>query len=908
MTENNDNNLQENEEKTSSFMESMKQAADLVSENQFSEAIEIYTNLIPVAEEMNWTDKIELINDLIKEAHAKEKKVATVTQKKAVVQDKKKREKDLYDRALDLMGKASDSLAKKNFENAMRLYKESLALLKQINATHEIEAVEESIKQVEARLKESKKSEEMIRKSKLKEKAIQQEKEKAIQQSVTNKAKLEDAAKRNASAIERKKAKESSIIDEAMGMLDKAAEGLKEAQSMNFVTVNAKKERYNDVIQCYEEAIARFEEIGWNEEARKVEDTLQTIRRERDSSVETLAKKLAKAKERAIIAEEPVISEPSEEVESRVDALSSEILQKKVEQKQKRDVAFAALDDAGKALENFEKKPKIIGGQIFKDNEYPEILRLYQKALGLFKDADWLDEAVKIEESADIIKKKETDFLAEKKAFEKSQGTKVRVEKAKVKEIDEHQSAALKRLKRDSIVAGKIETRQKEARAIRDEIDQALDKALSHFKKNELKLAEQKYNDARELMLKQGWTKEAENVSDTIKMIQEKQAQREKKLAKIERSVDDSGQFTRGVETISETMSMLGKQEKQQSKVAKKAAIDKKNQQKQREQEFLEKLAKAQESLNKRGYDAAIAGFNDALQIAEELNWASQVRDIGDFIKDAKEKRRVEESRESRFEEKRQEAEKTSEMARGSAPGLAQKSKAKKPAITVKQMEKQTGDEAYALIDEGNQLLKNEKRDEAIEKFQAARETFEKIKWTREAEAVTQQINKVNKEIEDEQATIVKQQESQKTQEAYDAINEAERYLRNKEPEKAIETYEKAIEIFEASNWTNEADMIRAQIEKINEDMSKRMIADTASSEQAKVDKAYALIDDAKRFQEDKKIFKAVELANQALDIFKNLGKSWSRETSQVQKFVSELDREKKHKEELIKKLKSGEL
>ncbi|HME52959.1 MAG TPA: hypothetical protein VKM55_12130 [Candidatus Lokiarchaeia archaeon] len=897
MTENTD-------DKEEGFRDSMKQAADLVSKSKFNEAIDIYTELIPVAEEMNWTDKVELINDLIKETHEKEKKTSAVTQKKAAVLDKKKREKDTYDNALDLMGQASDSLSKKKFDDAMRLYKESLALLKQINATHEIEAVEESMKQVEVKLKEAKKSEEVIRKSKLKEQRTTE----ALTQPVAKKEKPETAAKKGTSAIQQKKAKENAIVEEAMNLLDKANEGLKEAKSMNFVTVNAKKDRYNEVIQCYDEAIAKFEEVGWKDEAKKVEDTLKTVKQERDSGVAALAKKLAKAKQKAIIAEEPMVSEPSEEVETRVDALSSEIMQKKVEQKQKRDTAFAALDEAGKALEDFEKKPKIIGGQMFKDNEYPEIIRLYQKALDLFKDADWLDEAVKIEESIGIIEKKEKDFLAEKNAFDKSQGTKARVEKAKTKEMDERQAAALKRLKRDSVVAGKIESKQKQARAIRDEIDQALDKALNHFKKNELKLAEQKYNEARELMLKQGWTKEAENVLDTITMIQEKQAQREKKLAKIERSVDDSGKFTRGVEQISETMNMVNVQEKQQSKAMKKAVVDKKNEQKQREEEFLDILAKAQDCLNNKDYDAATEGFNNALQIAEELNWASQVRDIRDFIKDAEQKRRVEEERASKIEQKRQEAEESSEMARTSAPDLAKKSKAKKLAMTTKQLEKQEGDEAYALIDEGNRLLKSEKRDEAIEQFQAALEKFEKIKWTREAEAVSQQIDKVNKEITDEQAHVAKEQESQKTQTAYDAINEAERFLRNKQPEKSIESYEQAIEIFDAASWTKEADMIRAQIEKINEDLAKRMVADTAGSEQAKADKAFALIDEAKRYQQDKKIFKAVELANQALDVFKGLGTKWSRETSQVQKLVAELDREKKRKEELIKKLKSGEL
>jgi len=886
-------------------MEQMVKASKLVDDKKFDDAVKLYMSLIPVAEEMKWTDKAALLKDLVYETREKEKKFAAESQRKSSIQEKKQREKAAYDEALGIMGRASDSFTKKKYEEALNLYKESLKLLKEINATREISIVDESINQIEAKIKELKIKGEVKQQAKAEEQHAMEQREKELRASSMDDTKAKENERMR--LFEQKKAKEGALIDEAMALLDKANASLKEASSMNFMTVDAKRARYSETIQLYEDSIAKFKEAGWKDEAEKVNETMEHVRKERDASIDLLAKKLAKAKDQAAAAKEPIITPVEHAAGIKADALSSEILKKKLEKKQTRDDAFAALEEAGKTLEEFEKKPKILGGQIFKDNLYPEITRLYRKALDLLKAAGWFDEAVKIEESMEIIRKKEQDFLVEKGLFDKAQ-SKAKIGQPKSTPMDERNAAALKRLQRDNIVSSKLESKKKEAQAVRDEIDRVLDKAMAAFNKNELKLSEQLYSEARDLMLKQGWGKEAGSVIDTIKMIQDKLANREKQLMKNERAVDDSGSFTRGVEQISETMNVLQVQEKQQEQATKEALLAQKALGKQREAEFSDVLAKAHNSLKKRDYDGAMAGYNAALKIAEELNWSSQIRDMRDFITLAEEKRRMDELRAIKVEERKREEQLASDVARSSAADVVRDKRSAEVVLTPRQIEKQTGDEAYEFIDEGNALLKEGRREEAIEKFNAALERFKKINWTREQEAVSEQIHKVQKEIEDGQLMVSKQQESQKTKDAYEAINEAEKFLRNKQPEEALACYEKAIQTFESVGWAKEASMIRQQIEKVKEDLAKRMVADTAGSEQAKVDKAFAMIDEAKRLQRDKKIFKAVEFAHQALDTFKALGDTWSRETAQVQKFVAELEHEKERKEELIKKLKSGDL
>ncbi len=912
----------------------MGRASDFFSKKQYEDALKVYKESLPLLKGIAATREIGIVEDSINqcEAHIRDlkkrdeiKQNAKNEAEKASAQqekelqatttgpvkvregdEKKARDKLVYNEALDLMGHASDFFNKREFEDALKVYKESLPLLKEIAATREIGIVEDSINQCEAHIRDLKKRGDIKQHAKDEEEKTLALREKALQA-----AAAQDPAK--AREVERmrsigdKKARTSALVDEAMALLDKANIALKEAGSPNFVSADAKRARYNESLQAYQDAQDKFIEAGWTAEAEKVKANAEGVRKERDAHVEALSKKLAASQVKYAAAQEPLVAPPEQ---GKADAMSTEIMHKKLEQKQKRDAAFGALEEAGKTMEDFEKKPKIVGGQMFKENEYPEIVRLYRKALSLFKEAGWINEAIKIEESLEIIRKKEQDFLIEKDTFDRSRAEKSRIAGKKPEELDGRQAAALKRLQRDNIVSTKIEERKKAEKVSRDEIDHSLDKALGYFKKEELWQAEQAYEKAHELMVAQGWTNEAASVLDTIKMIREKREKREKLLMKIERSVDETGSYTRGVEQLSETMSMVKEQERQQSEVEKQAAVEQKNHRKVLEEQYFDVLAKAQNLLKSRDYDGAIGVYKEALSIAEELQWLSQIRDVKDFIVVAEQKRQQDQARAVKIEEKKREEEIASQLARTSAADVVKdrKAAAAEAQLSPRQREKLVGDEAYEIIDEGNRLHKAGSREEAIESYQTAIDKFKSIGWNREAEAVVVQMQNVKKEIDDERLASSKQQETARTKQAYEAINDAERYLREKQTEEALASYEKAIGIFESVNWAKEAAMIRQQVETVKADLAKKLVADTANTEQARIDKAFALIDEAKKFQRDKKIFKAVEFANQALEIFKSLGEKWAREMAQIQKFAAELEQEKQRKEELIRKLKTGDI
>ncbi|MHA1793802.1 MAG: hypothetical protein ACTSVI_14255 [Promethearchaeota archaeon] len=1002
--------------KEKKFMNGIEWASNLVKEHKYDDAVNAYKDLIPLAEEINWLDKVKMIKDLIRDTREKQKKYLNQQEQTELLKEKGAKEKKYYEKALEIMDRAAGKYKDGDLEGAINQYKESLDLLKKINYSREVDIVSESIRKIEAEIERKKKIAIEKRKKMEEERKQLEEKEKELlkkkeQVDLKKKAEIE-----RLKALEEKKKKEKEILEIAMSTLDKANLALKEAKRMDYISIDAKKERYNEVIALYEDAASRFKEVGWVDEWDKIKETIIKIKKEREQDIEALSKKLAEKYEEIKSKQISSVVGPGDLKKDAKDKDTEELLKKKIEEKKLRDKALSTLDEASKLLDQFEKKPKIIGGQIFKENEYPEIIRLYRKALAYFKEIDWLTEAAKIEESIEILRKKEKEFISEKEAFESRESKSAT--SPETGEMSERDSLALKKLKRELKIDGKIKERKLKEQALREEIDSVLDGAMKFFKKNEFLKSEEEYLKAYELMKDAGWTQEAENVIDTIKMIREKREKLEQLLQQKERAVDESGSFTTGIEQISETMEMIKKQEESEMEKRKMEMLEKKASEKQKQEQLLDILTKAQNSMKEQEYSDAVLFFHKALKLAEELKWSSQIRDIRDFLIDARKKKErqqvllhqaaekieMEKStvasqeapvkevtrgpdeekllelkklkliqkekeenmfkllgnaqdarKEKRFDDaikyyedalkiarelewssqvrdiedfinearelkhfqethgkdKERKVEDQVELAREireKASTVTPAKATKEKVINRKKEEKRIGNEAYATLDDANKLLRSGHRELALESFNDALKLFDSIGWTRERDAVAQEIKKIEDKIKEEEALAAKQVEAKKIKSAYEAINDAEKALRAKQPEVAIGRYEHALEIFDSINWTKEADMIKEQIEKIKEDMNKKLVAEQASVEKSKIDKAFELIDEAKKQQRNRRIFKAVDLARDAYSIFVSLGDEWARETKQVKKFLDEIEKEKAKKEELIKKLKMGDL
>ncbi|MHA1371379.1 MAG: hypothetical protein ACTSRA_16875 [Promethearchaeota archaeon] len=883
------------ERKERKFFSDLDNANKLLKSHNYEGAVQIFKDLIPLSEAMGWIDKKEMLQDLIRDAREKEKryKMENERKKKSLLLEQKRNA--LYNEAMALMDDASINYQRRELESALELYKKALNIFKDLHSTRESELVNDSIRKIESEL------------SRMRQLKLSKEKGKgtAIGEIIareTEKARVqEDGIKNAREAMQKKKEEEKRILDEAMGLLDKANEALKRAKGLNFTSVEAKKKRYKEVFSYYEDAAEKLTRINWLDEADRVRETILKVKRDMARELEVLAKRIAKKQKEE---EDLKLAQTATAVDSEVDGEKAARLKKQQELRALREKAYAALDDAGNALMEFERSPKVIGNQVFKANKYPEIIRLYRKALGLFKDLGWISEAAKIEESIEIIREKEKNFLAEKELWEQKQQELKRskeIQKAIEQEIKEKET--ISKLKRDATIKHRIKKEFEKQQELGEAIDRHLDRGIYYFKKNELVKSEQEYKEAYRIMREIGWAKEAENVLDTIKMIREKINKMEKILIRKERDVDESGAFTRGIEQLSETMELIKKQKSIGEAVEKKKEESEKGEQKKKQEKLIEYLSQAQNYNKQRDYERAIEYFKLALKIAEDLNWTSQIIDIKDFIQLARENLRVADIKGKRMPEHAIER-KIDDVAGIKTELKTPKHEDHEGTREVKLISV-TGQDAYAILDKANQILKTNKK-EAIKVFQQAIDIFKELGWVREIDLVKSQIAKIQQEIQTEESIVQKKKEIEATKKAYDYIDFAGKLIKDGKEEEALKKYEEAIKIFEGAGWTKEAQMIQAQMQKVKEDLDKKQLEITFKNEKEKIDKAFKLMEDARRYKSNRKIFKAVECAYEAWTLVKSLGNEWQKEREQFKAFLDELEKEKREKEDLLKRLRSG--
>ena len=222
--------------------------------------------------------------------------------------------------------------------------------------------------------------------------------------------------------------------------------------------------------------------------------------------------------------------------------------------------------------------------------------------------------------------------------------------------------------------------------------------------------------------------------------------------------------------------------------------------------------------------------------------------------------------------------------------------------------ERQASDEAYALLDKAKGYLNDGMKVDAVFYYQKALEKFLSLGWNREAEFVFNDMKKVEKQIDMEEKAEEKENDDQKSKIAYGALDRAEVLIGLQEHEKAIPLYEKAAIIFKEIGWEKESEMVERKIESLKKEVETKQLVIQRGQEKARSEKAFALLDKAKRQERERHITRAVEFGQQALELFESLGQEWARETERIREYVKGLEQEKAKKDELIRKLQSGEL
>ncbi len=351
-------------------------------------------------------------------------------------------------------------------------------------------------------------------------------------------------------------------------------------------------------------------------------------------------------------------------------------------------------------------------------------------------------------------------------------------------------------------------------------------------------------------------------------------------------------------------------------------AVKKKDEKRKGENAF-RLIDKASNFILKEKFDKAYEQYTEARQIFGELGWKQEVTKIDQdhlfYLK--KKMREVEERKErlkhisrekKKMEELMSESERIqSELEKSSAAKLRSKYlKKEKEKIKLKSKEA----ESYQALDEANELINGKKFNSAVRLLRKVYSEFINSGWKKEAQKIKLKIDGITNQslipiIQEEK--IEKKEYFKEIDRAYNLLDEAERASLRAKYMRVVSVLVEVKEIFEEIQWANALKIIIEQIDinKINvkEKRIKREIEETGDVIGRKVDSeaAFSYMNKCKMAERRNNFSRAIQFAEKAHHIFKELGKDWEREANRVEQYIDQLKTAQKERKTKIERVKT---
>lgn len=766
-------------EKETNLLNLLNQADELINAEKHQEAIEKYQKALVLLNDMGtgWKSYRDLINETIenlKKIHESSYEVRYKTQKKKEREIKQKedfqeyiskklklererleqkeiklKEKEeelehrekLKEKAFSFMDQAQEEVMNLNFNKAIGYYQKAKNLFSEIQWTDELALIDNSIKELQKKKAELIEQKNKQMEQKLKKLKNEEEFQKRIRQKLQ---------------LERKKLKEKELsLEERENELEYQRE--QKEHALKFLEKGQKaieESDYDKAIDFYRHAAKIFSTIHWKDEATLIRDSVIELEKKRREKSLREQKKFQKAleREKARNAFQTQISKKIKQERKELEKKQIKLRKREEElqyRKEKRDQAFKKLDEANKLLSR---------------GKFEESLEIYYEVRNIFAQIQWMDELPLINEAIQEIKdKKREKNLWEQKAINKAikeelehsafvEALKTRRKIEKQNELERRQKLELKR---ETLVNNK--QKEKEAFELIDRADflleqERFDKALSM------------YNSAVEILNSIGWKGEyLKLLNETINTIKsQKEAQRKRDAEqeeKIKRLEQQNLEFQRRI---------TGLMEKEQQRLREKELkIEEERELKEKIEGLKEKafsmLDKAEDLLNKGEYEESIETYREAELMLNEIQFPTDL--IKETILKVKEqKRKDERGKQYELEQQLQKQQEERELEKQITERMRkeqQKMRSKKIQLARQQqieeeIEKKR-ENAFELLDQAQELIRNNQFEEAISIYNKVANIFENINWDEESSVIRSSIYEIEQQKKEMELTKIRQ-------------------------------------------------------------------------------------------------------------------------------------------------------
>ena len=483
-----------------------------------------------------------------------------------------------------------------NYEKARNLFKqvgwaeEAHRLLNTINFYKEKKARDNNLREIE--------------KQKLEKAKLEEARAKYIPEQVpfAREQKMMDLEK-----FKKEKTKDSEAIFNLINKAERLAQEYEVKKKDGILNIASP---FQEIIDIYKDAREMFAEIGWDEQAGQLTNSINYYKEklEADNRLRALeTQKLEQEKKKET--KRQLDAQLAREAEAELLKQKTQALELKRKQtseyEAKKEQAFNFMDLAKKEM---------------KHNRFEKAIRFYKDSEKIFTEINWLEGKRMVNESIKVIKKKEEAIEREKKILRLKEEEKVKMEAQLEEQITKAQD--LKELqeqkRRKEILA--IQQQQEYEKEVSEQAYRLLEDGteLKNIKKFEE--AYEKYIMGRNLFEKIGWVHEVSRINNDLLFILKKEMKQTEKIRAMQK---------RKLEEEKELEVLLKEAEEKRKELEK---VKKEEKRKQRELVIQEKLDEANNIIKNLKYNEAILKFKKAIRKLEKIGQKKQIKQINKQI------------------------------------------------------------------------------------------------------------------------------------------------------------------------------------------------------------------------------------------------------------------------------------
>ena len=760
-------------------MRKVMRSGEILESTPYSEVIEIYRQIREKVYARGWREQAEIFGNQIKiyqdkmEKHEKLREVeAQKIQRQKDLEDmhkvkktvefdrdklkklgSKKEEKDFQKYIIEIINKAEK--LEREYNSAMKKaikkgeiieqtpYLEIIEIYRQIqNKLLERGWIEQSqiyfnqIKIYQEKLKKS----EILREVEAKK----AERQRAVEEMHKVKVEFKPAKPDKIKEIDAGVKEEDILLDKAMGLIDEAERLVKNYEVSIKTDVLLYESPYEKAIANYNEAKKLFQEIGWNDEAGRLINTIKFYKekKEKDEKLRDIEKKKLEEPEAELMAAKTGTEKELFAKEKKI----LEFEKKKKDKEKQAEKIFIEIHKAEKMAKEYELKIK--EGIFEQEPPYQEILKIYREARKSFEEIGWMEESMNLLNTIKFYKEKlEKDLrlrsLEIEKVKEREEELLIQqklLEKAKV----EQERLLKKRKERLHLKKEKVS----EFETAKDRAFKLVDHAKNELRQNNFKHAIDLYKEGEEIFSQINWQEGIKMVKDSVAMIKRRQKSFELEQAAIE---DKKSEQLKIEEKLEERLARSEELRKLQQE-EKRREVLKIQREKEWERDISEDAYKLLEQgttlLDKKNFDEAYEKYIEARKLFDKISWKREVSRINnDLLFKLKRERKTFEIRED-IKKKRVEEEMEMELLKKDIEKERDEHKKRKKEEKRKLVREEFDRKSLKEIERAEKLIEDFKYNEGILILKREARKLDKSEQGNVIERIDEIINDVKDQAE----------------------------------------------------------------------------------------------------------------------------------------------------------------